>query len=107
MGFTVEPADGRCLVRLHDSITINCAARLHRALSETLDLGRPVAIDLEGAADIDISVIQILDAAAKSAASAGGSFTLSGTPPEAIASALHLSGLDPFARPSQLTVEGQ
>jgi len=102
MGFTLEPADDRCLVRLHDSVTVNCATELHGTLVEALASGKPVEIDFEGATEVDVSTIQLLDAAAKSA---GGSFTLSGVLPETIAHAFRLCGLDPFARRLSATAE--
>jgi anti-anti-sigma regulatory factor len=105
MGFTLEPVDGRCLVHLRDSVTVNCATELHGTLVEALASGKPVEIDFERATEVDVSAIQLLDAAAKSAESSGGTFTLSGILPDMIAKAFRLCGLDPFARPLTTTVE--
>lgn len=105
MSFTFEPADNRSLVRLHDSVTVNCATELYGTLMEALASGKPVEIDFERATEVDVSAIQLLDAAAKSAESSGGSFTLSGILPDTIAKAFRLCGLDPFARPLTTTVE--
>ena len=107
MGFRLESVDNRCLVRLPDAVTVNCATELHRTLVEALASAGPVEIDLENVTEVDVSAIQVLDAAARAARSDGKSFTASVTVPETISHAFRLCGLDPFAQPPMTAAENE
>ena len=86
---------------------MNCAAELHGALLEAVASGKPVETDFGHATEVDVSTIQLLDAAAKSARSSGGSFSLSGILPDMIANVFRLCGLDPFVPPLTTAAESE
>ena len=76
---TLEQQDSHSLLRLEGDLTVTSAAELRNALLESLALGKNLQLDLESAGAIDVTLIQLLWAAGRSAARAGLGFAVHGT----------------------------
>jgi anti-anti-sigma factor len=59
------------VVRLEGEIDIACAAELKAALLEAVSLPKPVRLDLERAAEFDVTAVQLLWAAAREVGNSG------------------------------------
>jgi|SRR5690348_9466080 len=64
------------ILRFDGSLTLAKAEAIRAALAAALDAGAPIAIDCGGATDVDVSFIQLVLAARRSAAQRGASFAL-------------------------------
>ena len=62
-------------LELEGEVTIALAAQLKRELCAAVDMGRAIAVSLEGVSMLDITAIQLLWAAARHARMAGCKFT--------------------------------
>jgi anti-anti-sigma regulatory factor len=101
MPFDLQELDDRCLLRLDESVTVNCAGELYEVLGRALDLKKRLEIDLEKTEEFDVSALQLLYAAANAARQAGTGMSLSGTLPECVKRSFVESGLDPFGSVSE------
>jgi anti-anti-sigma regulatory factor len=72
MPVTLQRQESSWLIRLEGRITVTCAAELKELLLEWLSSGKDLELDLERAEEIDITVMQLLWAAARDSARMGG-----------------------------------
>jgi anti-anti-sigma regulatory factor len=70
MPITAEHGETHWLIRLEGECTVTSAAELKSRLLEGLASGKPVRFDLASAEQIDITVLQLLWAAAQHGAAA-------------------------------------
>ena len=93
--FEIEPTPDAVSLRLNFDVTIEHARDLHAALVSALLPGRALAVDLSALTRIDAAILQVLLAAARTAA--GARLTASSS---VWTAALARHGLtDPFAQP--------
>jgi anti-anti-sigma regulatory factor len=71
MPVTLQRHESHCLIRLEGQVTIASAAELKTLLLEWLAAGKDLELDLEGAEEIDITIMQLLWAAEREAARTG------------------------------------
>jgi anti-anti-sigma factor len=93
---TLDQSEAVCLVRLEGEIDIASAAELKKVLLEALASGRELRVDLERAAELDVTALQLLWAAEREARRSGVGFTLAGRVPEAISAAAGDAGFEAF-----------
>jgi anti-anti-sigma factor len=96
---TLEQDEALSLIRLEGAIDIGCAAELKRLLLQALESGSEVRVSLEAAADLDVTAVELLWAAARRAKAEGGNFSLTGPAPSDISAALGEAGLQQFLVP--------
>ena len=75
MSVTLQRHESRCLIKLEGQVTIALAAEVKAALVEWLAAETDLELDLEAAEEIDITVMQLLLAAAREAARTGTGVT--------------------------------
>jgi hypothetical protein len=85
---TLEQDDALSLICLEGAVEIGCAGELKKLLVQALGSGSEVRVSLEAAADLDVTAVQLLWAAARQANAAGE-----------IAAALGEAGLQQFLLP--------
>jgi len=102
MSVTVEQASQGSRVRLAGSITVNCAAELHRALLDALHTKQNIEMDMEQTTELDASAIQLLYRACVAAGNAGLCLEPAGVLPSVVEAAFRDAGLDPFQRAAQV-----
>jgi len=68
MPVTIDQSEAGLLVRVEGQCTVTAAAELKSRLLEGLASAQPLRIDLAGAAEIDVSLLQLLWAVAREAA---------------------------------------
>jgi anti-sigma B factor antagonist len=71
MPVTLQRQEGSWLIRLEGQVTVTSAAELKERLLEWLAAGKNLELDLESAEEIDITILQLLWAAAREAARTG------------------------------------
>ena len=71
MNAALEQHADHCLIRLEGELSLSCATELKRLLLEWFAGGKDLELDLEHAEEIDITIMQLLWAAARDAARAG------------------------------------
>ena len=71
MAVTLQRHESHCLIRLEGPVTVTSAAELKELLLEWLGSGKNLEFDLEQAEEIDITIQQLLWAAAREAARTG------------------------------------
>ena len=89
--------NGETIITSGDRLTIENAAEFSRIIREALDASHLVAIEFEPAVAIDITGIQILCSACKSAADGGKIFTYHGPQPQALTDIVASSGAERHA----------
>lgn len=72
----MERHDGHPLIRLEGECTLTSAAELKSLLLEGLAAGGDLRLDLEGAEEIDITIMQLLWAAGREARRAGSAIAI-------------------------------
>jgi len=75
LSITTEPRETGLLIRLEGSVTVTSAEELKKLLIEGLASGKDLQLNLERAEEIDVTVMQLLWAAEREAARAGGGIT--------------------------------
>jgi anti-anti-sigma regulatory factor len=65
---TVDRDETRWLIRLDGEFNVTSAAELKKLLLEGLASGKELRLDLEGASEIDVTVLQLLWAAGRASA---------------------------------------
>jgi anti-anti-sigma regulatory factor len=75
---------GEIVITSGSSLTIENAAEFSRVIREALHTSKNVVIEFEPTVEMDITCIQILCAACKSAAQVGVSFSYAGVQPQAL-----------------------
>jgi anti-anti-sigma regulatory factor len=106
MAFELKECEDRCLLRLDESLTVNCARELHQVLGRALDLNKPLDVDLEQVVEFDVSALQLLYAAAQAAKGSGAGLSLVGVVPEGVKRSFVEAGLNPFERASEAVAAG-
>ncbi|MDD2542475.1 MAG: STAS domain-containing protein [Desulfuromonadaceae bacterium] len=86
--------NGEIIVTSGNSLTIETAAEFSRIVREALEASRNVAIEFDPAVEIDITGVQVLCAACKSAARDGKEFSYRGPQPRALAEIINSSGAE-------------
>lgn len=85
---------GETIVTSGDRLTIENAAVFSRILRESLEASNIVAIEFEPAVEIDITGLQVICSACKTAAASGKIFTYHGSQPHALAEIITSSGAE-------------
>jgi len=86
--------NGEIIVTSGGRLTIENAAEFSRILREALEASKNVAIEFEPAVEIDITGVQVLCSACKSAARSGSTFSCHGPQPEALEGIITSSGAE-------------
>jgi anti-anti-sigma regulatory factor len=98
VGIAVESGEETTLIRLDETIDISNAALLKTALTEGLDRGKAIAIDLSKVAEMDITAVQLIHAARQAAGQAarlsGTGFSVAAPLPERVRQGLSAAGID-------------
>lgn len=89
--------NGEICITSGDRLTIETAADFSRICREALAASSSVTIEFEPSADIDITAVQILCSACKSAARSGKIFSFQGPQPQALADIIASSGAERHA----------
>ena len=89
--------NGEIIVTSGDRLTIENAAEFSRLIHEALEVAHVVAVEFEPTVEIDITGIQILCSACKSAANSGKIFSYHGSQPQALADIIKNSGAERHA----------
>src|SRR5690348_5058656 len=84
--------DAKRVLRYDDSLTLRKAEAIRSALAAALDKGGVVTIDCAAATEVDVSFIQLLLAARRSAAQRGASLALAAPATGALRAALERGG---------------
>ena len=99
MPVTLDQTEAQCFVRLEGEINIAAAAELKNLLLQALASGKELRVDLERAAELDVTALQLLWAAEREARGSGRGFALAGRLPEEILAAATDAGLEKFPAP--------
>lgn len=86
--------NGEVIVTSGDRLTIETAAEFSRVVREALESSNTVTIEFDPAVELDITGIQILCSACKSAAQSGKNFSYHGVLPKALAEQIDASGAE-------------
>lgn len=86
--------NGEIVITSGDRLTIENAAEFARMTSEALASSKNVLVEFEPAVEIDITGLQILCSACKTAAASGSVFSFQGSRPEALAGIISTSGAE-------------
>ena len=84
--------DAKRVLRFDGSLTLPRADAIRSILAAALDAGAPIAIDCDGATEVDVSFIQLLLAARRSAAHRGAALALAAPAAGALRAALERGG---------------
>ena len=101
MPLTLEPSAKGTLLRLPESVTVNCVAELHQFFLNACRASQNIEIDFERTAEFDASAVQLLYRACQTAERAGLMIAVAGALPELIEKTFREAGLDPFRRALQ------
>jgi anti-anti-sigma regulatory factor len=88
---------GKIIITSGDRLTIENAAEFSQIIRDALEASKHVAIEFEPAVEIDITGLQILCSACKSAAAHGAVFTYHGPQPQALTDIILSSGVERHA----------
>jgi len=72
MPVTLQRQEASWLIKLEGQITVTSALQLKELLVEWLSAGKDLDLDLEHAEEVDVTIMQLLWAAAREAARTGG-----------------------------------
>ena len=97
MPVTLEQSEGQSVICAEGAVGIADAAELKRLLLQALQPGKEVRVSLERAVDLDVTAVQLLWAAGRAAKGADVEFTLVGTVPKEIFTALGDTGFEKFS----------
>lgn len=89
--------NGEIIITSGTRLTIENAAEFSRITREALEASRNVSIEFEPDVDIDITGVQILCSACKSAAESNAAFSYHGLQPQALADIIAMSGAERHA----------
>ena len=89
---TLEQHASHCLIRLEGQVTLTSATELHNLLLQWRAGGKNLELDLEQAEEIDITILQLLWAAAREAGRTGALIVCRAS--NAVILAAHDSGFD-------------
>jgi anti-anti-sigma factor len=94
VGITLKQSRKSSVIRLEGAIDIAAAAEFRKLLVEACGSGREVRVAVGGVKDLDVTAVQLIWAARRSAEAEGVAFTLSGTVPQSVSAALGDAGLE-------------
>ena len=94
MPVTLEQNETACLLRLEGEVGIFSATELAKLLKEALATEKEIRVDLQGVTDLDVTALQLLWAAGRTASQMGKRFGLVGRIPEPALLAASDSGLE-------------
>lgn len=86
--------NGEIIVTSGDRLTIENAAEFSRIVREALESSSVVELEFEQTVEIDITGLQIICSACKSAANSGKIFSYHGLQPQALADIIKISGAE-------------
>ena len=86
--------NGEIIVTSGDRLTIENAAEFSRIIREALETAHLVAVEFEPSVEVDITGLQILCSACKSAADSGKVFSYHGPQPQALTDIITSSGAE-------------
>lgn len=89
--------NGEIIVTSGERLTIENAAEFSRLIREALEAAHIVAVEFEPSVEIDITGLQILCSACKSAANSGKIFSYHGLQPQALTDMIKSSGAERHA----------
>lgn len=98
MPLALERTGDGALIRLPESVTVNCVSELHRMFLEAFGAKQSVQIDFERTTELDACAAQLLYRACQAAGSSGLSVAVAGALPQSVEKAFQEAGLDPFRR---------
>ena len=84
--------NGEIIITSGDRLTIENAAEFSRIIKEALEASKNVTLEFEPAVEIDITGVQILCSACKSAASNSSTLSYTGMKPDALTEIIASSG---------------
>jgi len=96
MPVTVEERDISSLVRLEGAIDISFAAEMKSILLNALAQKKEIKLTLDGATEVDITVLQLLYAIEREAEKTGAIVAIEGSVPDEISAAMTAAGLVKF-----------
>ena len=99
MAIRLEHLEEANAILLDGSIDISVAADLKKNLLDAIKESRPVQLVLSPSTELDITAVQLLWAAEREARSLNLSFTLKGSVPDSVVSALKEAGFEKFPVP--------
>jgi anti-anti-sigma regulatory factor len=86
-------------IHLEGVIDISLASELKTTLLEALKSSKPLRVALNSDADLDVTAIQLLSAAAREAKASNLDFMLDGCVPDAVSATLKEAGFERFPVP--------
>lgn len=89
--------NGEIIITSGDRLTIENAADFLRVVTEAFEASKSVFIEFEPSVEIDITGVQVLCSACKSAAQNGATFSYKGATPQALANIIAISGAERHA----------
>ena len=89
--------NGEIIITSGDRLTVENAAVFLQLVREALEASASVAVEFEPEAEIDITGVQILCSACKSAAAGGKSFSYHGPQPQGLADTVSACGAERHA----------
>jgi anti-anti-sigma regulatory factor len=89
--------NGEIIITTGDRLTIENAADFSRIVREAFEASKSVSLEFDPSVEIDITGVQILCSACKSAALGGASFSFKGAYPQALADIIANSGAERHA----------
>lgn len=99
VGITLKQSKKSTVIRLEGAIDIAAAAEFKKLLLQACGSGKDVRVALDDATDLDVTAVELIWAARRSAEGAGVAFTLSGAVLESVLLALGSAGLQQFLAP--------
>jgi anti-anti-sigma regulatory factor len=89
--------NGEIIITSGDRLTIETSAEFSRIVLEALETSRNVEIEFDPTIELDLTGMQILCSACKSAAQSGKTFSCHGPQPQALADIIASSGAERYA----------
>jgi anti-anti-sigma regulatory factor len=106
MGITLDESGPQAVIGLDGTVDISSAAELKALLLRALNSGKELRVSLDGAADLDVTAVELLWAAEREASKAGVGFSFAGPAPADVSAALGEAGLQQFLVPeSKVSVD--
>ena len=99
VGITLKQSRKLAVIRLEGAIDIAAAAEFKNLLLQACGSGKDVRVALDDATDLDVTAVELIWAARRSAEGAGVAFTIFGAVQDSVSSALGYAGLHQFLFP--------
>jgi anti-anti-sigma factor len=96
---TCEEREHQCVVRLVGELDVACSAELKGCFVKALSGQKDLILDLNDAADLDVTALQLLWAAMQAGDKAGRALRLASDPPSHIKTAIGECGFDVLLAP--------